>query len=108
MLKIDSLDLHLWSNRERVYHTRSQYCSTTIEDGRHFTISEFVNIKLPDRAKPMTTLLKPSSLISKGLRVEQINNLTGSSLPGMLIVACYPQTIAVKLKTAKKSNNNRF
>jgi hypothetical protein len=24
----------------------------------------------------MTTLLKPSSLISKGLRVEQINNLT--------------------------------
>jgi hypothetical protein len=24
----------------------------------------------------MTTLLKPSSLISKGLRIEQINNLT--------------------------------
>ena len=33
---------------------------------------------------------------------------SGSSLPGMLIAACCPQTIAIKPKMAKKSNNNRF
>ena len=32
----------------------------------------------------------------------------GSSLPGMLIAACCPQTIAIKPKMAKKFNNNRF
>jgi ATPase domain predominantly from Archaea len=34
--------------------------------------------------------------------------LSGSSLPGMLIAACCSQTIAVKPKIAKKSNNNSF
>jgi len=41
------------------------------------------------------------------LTTTQINK-NGSSLPGMLIAACCPQTIAIKPKMAEKSNNNRF
>ena len=32
----------------------------------------------------------------------------GSSLPGMLISACHSQTLAIKPKMTKKSNDNRF
>ena len=33
---------------------------------------------------------------------------SGSSLPGMLTSACNAQTLAIKPKMTKKSNDNRF
>ena len=71
------------------------------------TLLNLPNAVVDSYSNTLDAIILKLQLINDGINCPNCNKY-GSSLPGMLTSACNAQTLAIKPKMTKKSNDNRF